>query len=80
MPEISVFPSVMDIGITVTKSDVPKLREIVNEVGTSLADSLKPIEYQPAEKPKSTVRTSEIIGNTPYKKISLLLMLRQLFN
>ena len=56
--------------ITVTKSDVPKLREIVNEVGTSLADSLKPIEYQPAEKPKSTVRTSEIIGNTPYKKIS----------
>lgn len=56
--------------ITVTKSDVPKLKEIVNEVGTSLADSLKPIEYQPAEKPKSTVRISEIIGNTPYKKIS----------
>ena len=42
----------------------------MNEVGTSLADSLKPIEYQTAEKPKSTVRTSEIIGNTPYKKIS----------
>ena len=56
----------MLIAITVTKSDVPKLKEIVNEVGTSLADSLKPIEYQPAEKPKSTVRTSEIIGNTPY--------------
>ena len=59
--------------ITVTRSDVPKLKEIVNEVCSSLADSLKPIEYQEPKEPEKrtgTVRTSEIIGNTPYKKIS----------
>lgn len=59
--------------VTISKSDVPKLNEIMDEIGANLADSLKPIEYQQPKEPEKkfgTVRTSEIIGNTPYKKIS----------
>ncbi|MBR5089992.1 MAG: DUF3849 domain-containing protein [Ruminiclostridium sp.] len=59
--------------ITVTKADIPKLNEIMDEIGVNLADSLKPIDYQKPKEKEMTfgaVRTSKIIGNTPYKEIA----------
>ena len=59
--------------ITVTKADTEKVNEAIKDIGGFLEDTLKPYVPKPAkepEKPFGTVKTSEIIGNTPYKEIA----------